>query len=95
MEAFKCDRCGKYYDEYTVSNGYFKEVYVIFRKSDDTRLDICDECMHDLNNWFNDERKPRIKHSDENVTTSTFDPNKRIDISEGLDPKTGEWGHNS
>ena len=24
-----------------------------------------------------------------------YDPDKRIDISEGLNPKTGEWGHNS
>lgn len=94
MEAFKCDRCGKYYDAYTVNYGYFKdEVYVIFKESNDTRLDICDECMHELKNWFNDGRKPRIKYSDEDVTT--FDPDKRIDISEGLDPKTGEWGHNS
>ena len=84
MEAFKCDRCGKYYDVYTVSNGYFKdEVYVIFKESDNTRLDICCDCMHDLKNWFNDGRKPMVN------------PNKRIDISEGLDPKTGEWGHNS
>ena len=94
MEAFKCDRCGKYYDAYTVRDVYFKdEVYEIFKEGYNTPLDLCSECMHDLNNWVNEPRKLRIKYSDEDVPLS--DPNKRIDISEGLDPKTGEWGHNS
>lgn len=47
MRAFKCDRCGGYYD--TVSKA--AEVYRIFRKPAKC-VDLCEPCLADLVRWM-------------------------------------------
>lgn len=57
--AFKCDRCGKYYDDSTASIG------PTLRKSQNTRiLDLCKKCKASLTDWLNHEEyiEQFIKH---------------------------------
>ena len=57
--AFKCDRCGKYYDKSTLDTG------LTLCKSKNTRiLDLCKECKASLTDWLNHEEyiEQFIKH---------------------------------
>lgn len=104
MEACKCDRCGVFYipeispkdTAYRWNSETGDDDYVLFRKK--VRLDICGSCIASLHKWFAYQpfvdrifsSQPINEDKDE-----SFDPDNRIDISEGLNPATGEWGHNS
>lgn len=46
--AFKCDRCGKYYDKTTLETGPR-----LFKNKNTTVLDLCEECKASLTNWLN------------------------------------------
>ena len=47
MNAYKCDRCGKYYDDSTSLIG--PTLY----KSKNTRMfDLCEECKASLTRWL-------------------------------------------
>ena len=62
MEARKCDRCGEFYinnsvevDCTTVSHLYLKKF--VRTASKDKSMDLCCDCKHDLDEWFNKFKK--------------------------------------
>ena len=62
MEAKKCDRCGEFYinnsvevDCTTLSRLYLTKF--VSTASRDKRMDLCCECKHDLDEWFNKFKK--------------------------------------
>lgn len=61
--AFKCDRCGKYYDKSTLETGPR-----LYKNKNTTVLDLCEECKESLTNWL---ASPMDK-SKENETIERF-----------------------
>lgn len=57
--AFKCDRCGKYYDKSTLDKGPR-----LYKNKNTTVLDLCEECKASLTDWLNHEEyiEQFIKH---------------------------------
>lgn len=57
MQAYKCDRCGKYFDVLGDGEIY----YVVEQKADDTweRHDLCPRCAEDFRKWI--KKHPRKK----------------------------------
>lgn len=51
MKAFKCDRCGDYYDDQREG----EDVFVLARM--DEELDLCPRCYAKLNGFFQDGQK--------------------------------------
>ena len=52
MRAYKCDRCGDYFD---ISNKFDDNKRVclsIFKAGRWTTADLCDKCARKLENWF-------------------------------------------
>ena len=59
MDAKKCDRCGKYYDENKkhkttgrIHGGKIDGFCITARGSNDKWFDLCDDCIGDLLNKF-------------------------------------------
>ena len=50
MDAYKCDRCGRYYDE---NRPWSKETLYLKRHKDGGILDLCENCNDSLTKWFN------------------------------------------
>lgn len=66
MKAKKCDRCKKYYDEYTEINGILCNSIIFYRNKDNvdtsipenfiyTPKDLCSDCMKSLIEWYGSE----------------------------------------
>ena len=57
MIAYKCDRCGKYFqkEESVFDRKSWSVASIACFTSYDNRkeLDICDDCFNSLNVWFN------------------------------------------
>ena len=71
MNAKKCDRCGNFYINGTADVGvtnvnhlylkvYDLKVYVN-TSAKDKDIDLCPECRHDLDEWFNKFKKEEEK----------------------------------
>ena len=58
-QAFKCDRCGKYFS--TEDFNYIVNDLGIILKNNSDRLDICIKCADSFVDWLKDEDK---KHDD-------------------------------
>lgn len=64
MNAFKCDRCGKYYEHYTMKYEprefvcYYNNIIFLGKRSVGcdgnitTSFDLCPECMEYFMNWI-------------------------------------------
>lgn len=53
--ARKCDRCGKFYEEYLLNSNEFYKVCLIRTESYDYRnsaKDLCPECMKEFIEWY-------------------------------------------
>lgn len=53
--ARKCDRCGKFYDEYLLNSNEFYKVCLIRTENYNYRnspKDICPECMKEFIEWY-------------------------------------------
>lgn len=66
MRAKKCDRCKKYYDEYTEVDGILSNSIIFYRNKDNTDTsipenfiyapkDLCQDCMKSLVKWYGSE----------------------------------------
>lgn len=52
MKAYKCDRCGSYYDKYMFNNnGLCLVVHPI-----QNPIDLCPECNNELSKWYKNEQ---------------------------------------
>lgn len=49
MEALKCDRCGKFYEMPSPSNGYWLMKRV---SNQPRRVDLCKDCHDSLQKWM-------------------------------------------
>lgn len=56
MQAFKCDRCGKYMDS---TMHMFKFTYFVLKgnRTGSPHLDLCRECMAELNDWMDEKQE--------------------------------------
>lgn len=68
MNAKKCDRCGKFYDEYnTKSFNCDPNIVTLHQKLNDgicylvKDYDLCPECMAELQEWLNEMKQPDNK----------------------------------
>lgn len=58
MDAKKCDRCGKFYDEYNVKDEQSPNSFRLLRKTENRvnykldEYDLCPECMAKLQEWL-------------------------------------------
>lgn len=51
MKAYKCDRCGKYMDS-TIHMFNFDYFVTRGNNPSTTALDLCRDCMKELNDWM-------------------------------------------
>ena len=68
MDAYKCDRCGKYYDNSTTATG------PTLCKSSKTRiLDLCESCKKSLAEWLESfNREENKKHIESFIKLKSF-----------------------
>lgn len=52
MQAFKCDRCGEYYDENLINDFNYNVVNKL-----GTPIDLCTSCRYDLEKFIDDGKK--------------------------------------
>lgn len=50
MKAFKCDRCGNYYDKFTCNED---DLYIVHANK--STIDLCPECNDELSKWYKNE----------------------------------------
>ena len=58
MEAYKCDRCGEFYinSSTKIDHTTVRRLYLVQFESGSRPnkiLDLCCNCKHDLDEWFN------------------------------------------
>ena len=72
MKAYRCDRCGKYFDNGLMYKN--KRVCLsIFANERWTTADLCDTCINSLDEWA---RKGRIYFTDEELEVMDEKDNK-------------------
>ena len=52
MKAYKCDRCGSYYDKYVFNNDGLCLVHPSQKP-----IDLCPECNNELSKWYKNEQE--------------------------------------
>lgn len=63
MKAFKCDRCGSFYEKYSMTG----EVIIMYRNN--YFVDICPACYEELNKWYKNElhgKRKGVENADSN-----------------------------
>ena len=78
MNAYKCDRCGKFYDELdnekrVTINGKFAPMYLRLGSRDTQTKwkDLCPDCMNELMFWFYNIPKAQGQDIPINIPTDT------------------------
>lgn len=56
MNALKCDRCGKFYEEFTCLSAYTVAKRSCYEEYG-FNLDLCPECTQELEKWLGVENK--------------------------------------
>ena len=52
MRAYKCDRCGVYFDKDTSEKDGYLYVYRYYLTHTADRIHLCNGCLNLLNDWF-------------------------------------------